>query len=139
MKIMIKPSFDIRKVPVKFVSTTAFHPFNEISAAGLTNWPPPLFTRKSIFPNSLMVVETRACTWQSKGYITAQLYGEYNSSISQFNILFLASLFDSWKSDHECNLYWFYVKCLFPRVIYHFVLNVTHLVSMSIINWMVFS
>lgn len=53
------PSLHIKNVPVKLVSMTAFHPFNEISAAGDKNCPPPLLTTKSNFPYVAIVVDIR--------------------------------------------------------------------------------
>ena len=44
------PSLDIRKVPVRLVSTTAFQAFSFILSAVCGNWPPPLLIKKSIWP-----------------------------------------------------------------------------------------
>lgn len=59
------PSLQQWKVPVRLVSITAFQPLEDISSAGLLNWPPPLFTRKSILPNCLSTDDTRAFTCQT--------------------------------------------------------------------------
>ena len=50
------PSLVTSHDPVRLVSITAFHPFSDNSSPMLQNCPPPLFTRKSILPNS-----SRAC------------------------------------------------------------------------------
>ena len=47
--ITFVPSLDIKNVPVKLVSITAFHPLRLMSLAMDGNWPPPLLTKKSIF------------------------------------------------------------------------------------------
>lgn len=44
------PSLQQRNVPLRLVSITAFQPLAVILATGLVNCPPPLFTKKSIFP-----------------------------------------------------------------------------------------
>ena len=44
------PSLQHRNVPFKLVSMTAFQPLEDMLETGDMNWPPPLFTRKSIFP-----------------------------------------------------------------------------------------
>lgn len=44
------PSLQHRNVPFKLVSMTAFQPLEDMLETGHINWPPPLFTRKSIFP-----------------------------------------------------------------------------------------
>ena len=58
MSFLPIPSFDIRNVPVKFVSITAFHPFRGISLAREGNWPPPLLIKKSILSWSLIIEAT---------------------------------------------------------------------------------
>ena len=60
----VSPSLDIRKVPVRFVSMTAFHPFNFMSPPRDGNCPPPLFTRKSSFPNFDSTSDTAALEWE---------------------------------------------------------------------------
>ena len=56
------PSLQHKKVPVKFVSITAFQPFRLIFSARLGNCPPALFTIKSIWPNVSRAVLTRLLT-----------------------------------------------------------------------------
>lgn len=44
------------------MSITAFQPLEDTFSAGLLNWPPPLFTRKSILPNCFSTDDIRPFT-----------------------------------------------------------------------------
>lgn len=59
-----QPSLQSRNVPVKLVSITACQPFNEISAAGEINCPPPLLTKKSNLPCLANVWDTKFLSYK---------------------------------------------------------------------------
>lgn len=71
--VLYIPSLQQRNVPVRFVSMTAFHPLRLNDDAGPGNCPPPLLTRKSIFPNFLIVSEISLWTWMAS-IIVCQLH-----------------------------------------------------------------
>lgn len=62
LPVCILPAWQQWKVPVRLVSITAFQPLEVMCSAGLLNWPPPLFTRKSILPHWFSTDDTRAFT-----------------------------------------------------------------------------
>lgn len=65
--VCIIPAWQHWKVPVRFVSITAFQPLEEMCSAGLLNCPPPLFTKKSILPYCFNTDDTRSFTLQTWG------------------------------------------------------------------------
>lgn len=66
------PAWQQWNVPVRLVSITAFHPLEDMFSAGLLNWPPPLFTRKSILPCCFSTDDMRAFTCHTQGTKTRQ-------------------------------------------------------------------
>ena len=68
--VCFSPSLQQWKVPVRLVSITAFQPLDVMCSAGLVNWPPPLFTRKSILPCRFSTDDTRVFTCHTGGVKT---------------------------------------------------------------------
>lgn len=87
------PAWQQWNVPVRLVSITAFQPFEDMFSAGLENWPPPLFTRKSILPYCFSTDDTRSftCLTQTPSYCRLKVM-----KFMELNVKAAAPHFHSW-------------------------------------------